>query len=217
MFQAYLCLLEVDWDWNGNHNLLWKIRTITLLLTVPQPTIQTIYGITVIPHHLRACISCACICRHDMFKSRSQIFFLCFGGATYHQPMECPDICTLEYLLMFQQPIHGSARSYLGTKDTQIYLAWSLHILCSYCIHNRSTSLFREGWVGCCVGPCYATACGYPSWASLVKVSRHPPTFISTYLPHLQDLLHFRDLSSSCDLHLLLSKPSFFLSKATSF
>lgn len=107
---------------------------------------------------------------------------------------------------MFQQTIHGSARSYLGTKDIQFYLTWWPHILHSCYIHRVSISLIWEGQIGHCVGPCRATACSYPSWASLANVSRHPSTFISAYILHLQDLLHFPDLSSSCDLH-LLSKP----------
>lgn len=38
----------------------------------------------------------------------------------------------------------------------------------------------------------------------------HPPASISSQLPGLQDLPHFRDLSSSQELHLLLFRPSSF-------
>lgn len=127
---------------------------------------------------------------------------MCFEKCHVPRPKVFPYNCNLEYPLMFQQTIHGSARNHLGIQDFRFYLTRSTHILHSRYMQKVSTSLVWEGRAGC-VGPCCAATCSYLYWVSLAKASRYPPTFTSAYLPHLQDLPHFPDLSYNCDLHLL--------------
>lgn len=64
------------------------------------------------------------------------------------------------------------------------------------------------------VGSCRATAHRGPSQASPAVVPGWPLALISIHRLDLQGLPHFPHLSTSQDLHLLLSRP---LSKATSF
>lgn len=99
-----------------------------------------------------------------IFNSCHQWFRCCHGQDKANSPF------WIWILGFVAEPTRSQLPPYLATSRSCIYAHW--------------VPTSRQGGPGSCC----ATARSFPSQASLAKILRHPPAFVTTHVSHLHDL-----------------------------